>query len=698
MRKYIYILIFLLIITSVYSIQSNINFTETWNSASDQFFDTTDLPNVSINDLVSSSSFTADLGIYYVGQLDDVTPFPTGRINLSTKWNNQGKQVQSFMDNSQENPVLWTFFLDRLTIFNDTTFSYQMNTSGTPASYNLYTIFGNSTNDCSLLLTNAGSQDTTVNQRYCRKSTIPYSCTTNIGVSPGEIKQFNFSFGDGQECNGTADIENIDRMVFTSTGINSNIIFDNIVLNNVLNGSNALPTFNFSVNNAIACVPNEFDSVIFNFSINATDFENDTIYYAISTNPFNTSELVSFTKKTCNIEQFFCAAIPDFTFINRVIEDTKSCEINLEPVLLNYNTSKLNLVADFTSEYDIFFGFQELQAYLLELNGNCTAIDISATRRFSYVLPSPLIKPQIKQSFYNIDSNDNFELFLSDNTYEEIYSILFLSVNDTYMNIFNLNNSDGEIDFPIDWHLIGNISHNGFLNVEILAQSDGLNFDLNLVSEFESKSIRNLTNFFQQNKLIQIYGIDYTNVTFMRTSAFSYGGVAVKPDFSTLKPTSINISGVGKNFITLFVTDDKHLPNDFSIDTETIQILSNDMCIDTNNIFDQDDNLLEFQNKNNHTGILLLISKLIWFLQFPYRLFKSFGLVDTLQWAVTIFTIIGFFLRMINNNENFDLFHNLIFLSFMSGFFIIMKIFIIPVFVGIIFITSFYIARNYTSG
>jgi hypothetical protein len=127
--------------------------------------------------------------------------------------------------------------------------------------------------------------------------------------------------------------------------------------------------------------------------------------------------------------------------------------------------------------------------------------------------------------------------------------------------------------------------------------------------------------------------IDPTTGILIDNIIYSYS--VTNPIFSSDIPTNITLDINTLNVISLYVTDEYFLNSTYKQVYIYVPVLETKYCIDyANNQIS--DSIFEYENKNNLTGIALLINQFLWFLRFPYNFLKYFGLLEIGQLAITI--------------------------------------------------------------
>lgn len=305
---------------------------------------------------------------------------------------------------------------------------------------------------------------------------------------------------------------------------------------------NYLPSANISISNFSYCLIN--DTLDIPVNISASDPEGDVIYYATSNSVYgNISNQVDFTAQSCIIEA--CVDYPDYSVLKPL--DNGECEINRKRA---YNSSAHNLIT--RSDY---FGNQ---VYMLELNSDCNREDKS----FNYVLGSGT---GLYSSFHVWDLADteqlNFSYHRSDN-----YEFLKLQ----------LIGNGSKADLYFNGTLIMT-AHNPLNRdaLDIRIQPQATSYQIVLSNGTFSSTYDITRDPFTEN--VQYFKlVPLGKVTLEQ---FFYQATVLVPDFSTTKPEYLTVTqAVGRDYYTIFLTDNIHLDSDFRTYTVPFNVYPSESC------------------------------------------------------------------------------------------------------------------------
>lgn len=440
--------------------------------------------------------------------------------------------------------------------------------------------------------------------------------------------------------------------------------------------NNTLPTANIIHNSTLLCA-NETGGSILNFVVNATDFENDTIYYG--TTDFNFVRVDTFYEETfirdgteCDTDyNFFSSSnyVSNFTTIDN-IWDWIAWQVNP----FDYNNHLI------VTEYDD--------------DGNCDG----QLRTYDEVT-NFLIKPE---TVYQYDISVAYRIDLPyNNTYTE--HLLIDSGSNIIANISYNQTSQGNLSIYIDGTERFNAIHPNneevFINYLINKTSSSVNVQViyqTVISSGLDYTFTEIINNWYGIRFIteDLSGNNYWDLKRITTEGTNF---VYAPTFVTTPPTFHTFNNAGTRYLDIYVSDDIHVPASFNVYTIEVLIQDNEYCAEIVDVTDQEEDIDgDYQNKRGLTGVRLLLDQFIWFIQLPYRLAVTFGVLDVVRGGALLFLIFLWFRYYLRHPEP-DIEHILILQFILSTFLFFMKLMFLPYFVFIAFAVSIVFGRHVIS-
>lgn len=383
-----------------------------------------------------------------------------------------------------------------------------------------------------------------------------------------------------------------------------------------VNDSNYVPEFNISLENSVLCLDEHTNTKSFNFTINVSDVENDTIYYAIDN--FITENITISKRYSKTYILPFNIQLPHLLYssFNEFKNYSDSCSINYD--IDNIDLDFFNFLKN-TNKYNIL-------RYMLYLDGGCSATDKSFYVKLNKIFSNFFYYTDL----YDLTNGDNFNItFLDVYRTKEIIKLNFNVTNDDVFISSVINDS---------FYLIINESLiNGYLGLSIIDNlNDSGKYSLFLYDYYDvGTSINDLNK--SNYDLIQIIKISLGNITLISQEDYIYSGLFSLPDFSIVKPSAINISDVGISYFSVYVTDELHLGSYIS-KTVAVELLPYEFCI----LNDINNNIIS--NLYPQTNFSLL-NDLIYGMRQLYIIFLNAGILESMLFAIKLGIIILLYKR-----------------------------------------------------
>ncbi len=545
----IYFLLFILLVSNVFSAQELLDFNETFETVSFFNVQRADLDNVSVITTSTSDSFTGEIGVWFVGFLDNVFA-EAGNMTISSFWS-QGGTRQARLDGGSNSQafVFFHIFDDLLTFTND---SEIISIANATDNSNLIFILSNTSNEC-VFAYFTSIFVTSIAEGYCPNG-IPFICTQGDSIMSGSPQKFNTSIGNCTLSN--PDFENINKVAVMGNDVTVGgqlIFFDNIEFQNVLNGSNELPRFNISLNSTVQCINQTGQSTNFSIIIDTFDPENDTVLYSTQIlEKKNFNRTVKYNQEDCGIFGLNCKNVKDTSFITNAVFPTiisgnpptlqTVCPINIGDTI---NLSQFNIVEFPDQDGDDVFA--------LSMSSACGADDNS----FYYRLDNA-----ITNVFY-------FTEILGFRETSEVFQISFFD------------------NFITDELIRLRFTNNGGTNL-LIEEFDGVSFSTigNPVFDFENNTVKLSINWFGNEStnfiivsdivggvfnfssinadiLVKYIRLTVGGTTLIYQKDFTFSGIFPTPDFSEAVINNITLSRIGLTYVNFFISDDAHESSQF---------------------------------------------------------------------------------------------------------------------------------------
>ena len=382
---------------------------------------------------------------------------------------------------------------------------------------------------------------------------------------------------------------------------------------------------------------------------------------------------------------------------------------------LDYYDNKYLLIDDFEGEYSSL-----LNNWDSYCNYDSSVIDSfigSVLELGSSNCTGTLTKKLSNDTSFN---NDNLELnYLINIPDNIIYNTLYDSDNVDLSSIYiSSNGSVNSEDFYYDIYIFNNTlidykiekSIQGFKSfgiwIKYIFDFENKNYDLYYSDDYhESYNLIGTYPFMNNNT-----NIDYISFLPSVNNEDSYksfidsiylDNISISNLINFTEWTNIsnftwinyNFSAIQKEYLVRLYYYTDYLNPSYSYKDLTINIISQNLS----NIVYTNDNLEDnYINYKNYTGVMLLVSQFIWFIQFPYRIALYFDLVDTMYISVGIILIffgIKLFSMLSLGNEH-PIKSTFYILFGMSVLFWIMRIIYLPMFLIISFIFALLVVQD----
>lgn len=374
-----------------------------------------------------------------------------------------------------------------------------------------------------------------------------------------------------------------------------------------LNGTNELPDFNVTMDKNYFCINDTDSNIQLNYTINVSDYENDTIYYSI---------------KADEEDLFTVGSFNNLKFTNRVCRfNPVFLGVNYIGILYNYLFNSNNVW--YCSEDENFFSGININYISPEfdtLNNSCeisnyinlsnfyidTFTDVNGNLEDMLIL-NPLCDNN-KEAYLKTDFNikNTFfsnNIYLTDNINNTFYitfyqnpllseiitKIKFIQNETNNLAVFNINES-GEFHIT-DLNITNaDVGFFNYIAVDYSYSADTNLYNLTISTIDKNSTITNIKGYSDNslNYLTKYIGwsIENDTLNFMYIENFLYGGFTLTPEWTLQKPNNVTIIGDGLKSLHFYITDNIHLNKDFVYKTEYINIESGDVCIDRENLLD----------------------------------------------------------------------------------------------------------------
>lgn len=362
--------------------------------------------------------------------------------------------------------------------------------------------------------------------------------------------------------------------------------------------SNDIPIIDrFNISNTTECIEEgNFPEFILNIS--ASDSEGDTLYYSLGSTSIDFQDILfyeDFVDTYADVCKKDFDVLGSNTFHTNATVPTSEIGSNLFWLRTTDNWqniifSPLNYCNGMlvTAEGVSYFDF----VYPSSLNGNSSS---------SFLLYFPNNNTEINvvprmdngQNIFNLsffqDTTGNLSIIFDD---IEVYN----HRKDNYVHDDD-NAEDIIIDFEIN-------QMTGLVNITLLFQDTETNIDLHLGKNISVNNY-NVLRFYTLTKNKASVDEDFWYMSDLFVEGKNINEVI---DFSTTKPTSFIPIQIGKTVLTLYVTDDVHLPYEYNSEVIYINVLPNCNYITTpENVF-SDETMTNFGIiKNTHWAIVQIL-------------------------------------------------------------------------------------------
>lgn len=310
-----------------------------------------------------------------------------------------------------------------------------------------------------------------------------------------------------------------------------------------------------------------------------------------------------------------------------------------------------------------------------------------------------LIKPE---TVYQYDISVAYRIDLPyNNTYTE--HLLIDSGSNIIANISYNQTSQGNLSIYIDGTERFNAIHPNneevFINYLINKTSSSVNVQViyqTVISSGLDYTFTEIINNWYGIRFIteDLSGNNYWDLKRITTEGTNF---VYAPTFVTTPPTFHTFNNAGTRYLDIYVSDDIHVPASFNVYTIEVLIQDNEYCAEIVDVTDQEEDIDgDYQNKRGLTGVRLLLDQFIWFIQLPYRLAVTFGVLDVVRGGALLFLIFLWFRYYLRHPEP-DIEHILILQFILSTFLFFMKLMFLPYFVFIAFAVSIVFGRHVIS-
>lgn len=438
MKKYFYYFFFFLLVLNISFGGNYINFYESFLTTGESSYNH---PYTVINGSTLSTSkyFYGDIGLWYLGEPNGGTPNPTTAhtFNISNYWLNwDNYQLQI-----QRNPVvsddtIFFHIFDNLMVLQPgkTTLSFYHNRTVNDETTITYA-FINSTGGCQLYSSSRGDHGGNTWVDICN-SFAQVDCTSQAGVTETRT-QYKTGFNTSN-CNVTEELQfnKFLYMVGSTSGFGYTYYFDDLNINNILNGSNTLPQVNVSIGKTECYNLSTQDLIKVYLNISSYDLEDDTVYYATNS---EFTYYKAFFDSTLSTSK--CFPYLWDSHIYPICEYTETADIQNFNFINFENNCNVGLDStDFSIDY--WNNYKGDNTYMLHLNPTCS---------YNKSIYLDLRKPNVYidnfdyvSTLYWMGFNDNsFNLTFLFNLESNIKNIdlQFIHNSSKQLEIFNINNT-----------------------------------------------------------------------------------------------------------------------------------------------------------------------------------------------------------------------------------------------------------------
>lgn len=370
---------------------------------------------------------------------------------------------------------------------------------------------------------------------------------------------------------GIKHIKYLYVVFYSPWAVTSTLYLDNLTISGIFNGSNDLPFFNISwnINSTYLCIENSTVETQLNFTINATDLENDTIYYGIDTsNGATNQDVYKFTYydnvfgTSCipgSNPIFTCNPNEDFS-VNEIIQNNNDyCSLNVG----FYNSSYLNYIISDSLRYN--YG-----TYKLYIQDSCKGNNKGVLYKLNY----PVKNFVFSTGIYDLEETESLVFKSLSSSLSENLILNFSNENNRIIirNFDSLGNNKivmnkSKVDFDLNSSLLFQVSLNNNFIIDLYIQdSNNSNFYnfTNLITSTE------FTEYLSFTLISGEIGLeDYSLTTYLDELSYS-----------TVKPNNVTVQGLGTYTYSIAVTDTDHLNNNY--DYDTIEITLIDKTVNSN--------------------------------------------------------------------------------------------------------------------
>lgn len=432
-----------------------------------------------------------------------------------------------------------------------------------------------------------------------------------------------------------------DNSVWSGGYYNYNLSIDNLVISGINNyteipSNNTLPYLNNIISDYTKvdkCInTSQSNPVVYlNLDVNATDDEEDGIYYSIKTqNKKDVFKDVRYNSRNCFL--LFCSNSPLWNFYTSVVYRNGDCYYNKSTNI--GNGDYINLV---------YYWFAD--KYLTRISDSC-----NGNSAYNYFIEYPLDNVYYSTDVYDFNNGDSFNLTLYTNGFQNVTTKLRFVNNNGNLTIYSHNGTllinqehlgDLGLPFtnaPLDFTIYEYPTYNQLSINNNIYNVDSINIiypNTLVVDELRNNKTYNKVS----NLSTQIFSIEVNSGTIF-LDTFWYGGTEVKPVYQTSSLFQLKYNTKGNKCEKLYLTDGFEINKSFN---------SYDFCneiFNCNEVYyypEQDtENMLSGFNEGGLTGLPLLVAQLIFLIQFPSRFIITLGL-GGLMVSVTFVCLIVFF-------------------------------------------------------
>lgn len=387
--------------------------------------------------------------------------------------------------------------------------------------------------------------------------------TKNDLISNGCIDSFN-----------DATLQDIRFHIYTQGNNEADKIYylDNL---RVTDTPNNLPNVNFTADTSYCYNKTKnVNTIPVDFTINATDDDNDTIYYSFSLkHHLAYNKTIDFDASSCLLQQIpdLCVNWVDFTITDRIYNNelTDTCNFNGDIDTWKYaNASQHNIVFYRIGDTLINYLLQDGKN-MIQINGFCEGNDKGLYSNFD--------KAYNKIEFYsylnNLDINESFMLRLLDSFNLPIVETN-ITRNDTGVYFYVRNESS--IYGPVLFNEIISDETIDFLEIGIIIDREDNLFDLSIgdYSIDTRTKYQDLPTLQDDEHSAFSFSITPNENNTFYLDGYSVSGFYSGPtNWNTTKPTQVITHNLDFIPFTLYVTDEYHLEKgDYVEKTEYVNV------------------------------------------------------------------------------------------------------------------------------